>query len=236
MKPKDILEKLDKGEITKETVSEEVEKLTPEDKLEFNKLLSEEVTETIKSFTGTRKERDRARQQVKDEEARLAELKSQEGNTEGDGNTNPEPSVEPEADPLQPLREENLKDAIGMLKKEHPNLNNEDFEKVINRFKKNDTGKINTDHIFNELEASYAYENKDEVLSAAEEKAKREAEAEEAIIQGAGGIGGGTPPEPGKQFDPKITALAKAAEITNEQAERIENQGYKRVHDFDEDD
>jgi len=97
------------------------------------------------------------------------------------------------------------------------------------KFKALDSGKVDSELVYQDFVGVYAFLNKDTLLKADSEKRDMERKAAEEAARGAGG--GGNPPagDPPKTHSDVAMKLAKDAGITPEAATRIEKEGMTRT-------
>lgn len=234
MKPEEILEKATAGELSGEKLTEAVSGLSVEDQAELQRLSKESAEKSLGEATALRKERDRANelktQAEKDAEeaAKKAEEAAEAARQAQAGGGQQSPKGD---ETMTNFRKEQVDKAKARFRNEHPDMNDEQFNEVFSHFERFDSGKVDADNIYSELRGAYAYVNRDTVLSAAEEKAKREREAAEAEEEAAAGAQGGDPTgsQPPK-YSEETKKLAKEAGISEEAAAKVESEGNVRQY------
>jgi len=220
----EILAKVNSGELSGDALKEAVSALDVEQVVEIKKKISESATEEYGKVSAFRQEKQRLEGLVNQKKTELESISNP-----------PAPTATPDTpaatdDSMKQFREEQKQKALNRLKSEY-SLNDDTFNKVVENFTKFDSGKIDADHIFDELKGVYAFLNSDTLLATAQEKTQREAEAAAQAAQLAGGAQGA--PNNGNQppkYQPEVTQLAKQAGISEEAANKFATQGTKRVY------
>lgn len=199
MDTKKLVEKFVSGEITEEQFDEESKSLTPEAKEQLKKDAEAAMPDAVEKLKGVRR-----------------------GITKVAGVTQ-----EPEKPNLaEKMRDENYKDAESEIFKKFGIEKDEDKIAFREGFKKRDTGAVNVANIMKDMRAFYADTHADELLTLAEDKKQREADAEEMNAQqaGGGGSGGGAGHEQkkiSKDVKAIMDASAKAGRVLSpEEAEK----------------
>jgi len=233
MKPEEILEKTLKGELTGDALAKEVDALSSEDLTKLTNLSKESATTSLSEATGLRNERNRVQTQLTDAEkaaedaaTKAAEEAAAKAKADDAGGAPPAKD-----ETMSKFRDEQKDKAIARFNEQFKDAPEEQRKEVLAHFSTIDSGKVDADNIYNEIIGAYAFVNKDSLLEAGAEKAKREAEAAAETAADAARAGG--EPNNGNQppkFSPAVTDLAKRANISEEAAQKVATQGTSRVH------
>ena len=233
MKPEEILEKTLKGELTGDDLTAAVDALSVEDQASLHKLSKESVATSLSEAYGFRKERDRINTQLTDAEKaaedtaiKAAEEAATKAKADDAGGVPPAKD-----ETMSKFRDEQKDKAIARFNEQFKDAPEEQRKEVLAHFSTIDSGKVDADNIYNEIIGAYAFVNKDSLLEAGAEKAKREAEAAAETAADAARAGG--EPNNGNQppkFSPAVQDLAKRAGISDEAAQKVATQGTSRVH------
>lgn len=204
----EFITKLRNGEVTESEIKEFESKLSEEGK----KLLKEALAFTTKRQDESNKASELEKktaelaENIRQEEEKLSQMKSQG---------------------LQ-FRQEQVDKAKAKFFAEYkiPVEKQAEYEA---KFKSLDSGKVDSDLIYQDFVGVYAFLNKDTLLKTEQDRIKMEQQAEEEAARAAGGGGSGGPGNEPPKFSKEATELAKKAGITEEAADRTVKQGMTRT-------
>lgn len=238
MEPQEIVEKVTAGELSGEKLSEVMSQLEPDKAAEVKRLAAESASQDLEKASALRKERNRVEQQKTEAEkeaeeaAERARALAAEKDGQGEDPQPANPQNPPADNTMSQFRLEQVEKAKNKFKATFTNLPDEQYSEVFKHFEKIDSGKVDSDNIYQDLVGAYAYVNRDALVAADAEKRQREAEAAAEAAASASGANG-APPQNGNepnQYPKHVTDLAKEAGISPEAAAKVATEGNKRVY------
>lgn len=221
MTVEEILGKVSSGELSGDSLAAETANLEPQDLVTLRSKMADMAKEEFGKVNGFRQEKQRLETLVSERKAELDKM-----NPPAPAPTNPAPATD---ETMKQFREEQKQKAIKRLQTEL-GVSAEDLTKVQEVFAKLDSGKIDADHIYDELVGVYAFINKDALIAANTERLQREANAAAETAAQAGGAQGAPLGSNPPKYAPEVTAFAKKAGISEDAAQRLATQGTKRVY------
>lgn len=216
----EILGKVSSGELSGDALVTEIATLEPQDVLTVKSKLVDLAKEEFGKVNGFRQEKQRLEGLVTEKKTELEKMSTTPPTT---------PPIPASDENMKQFREEQKLKAIKRLKTEM-NISDSDLQAVTEVFAKVDSGKIDSDLIYDELVGAYAFVNKDAFVSTTREKQEREAAAAAETEAAAGGASGAPAGSNPPKYQPAVSALAKKAGISEDAAQRIATQGTKRVY------
>jgi len=198
--------------ILDESTSEEerkvlVEALSPEEKVSLAKKADKIFADSMAKAAAGRKEKNRVDELIKQK-------------TEEVGKVN---------ETMSQFRTEQVEKAKSRIKTEF-DLDDAALKSVDEMFVRVDSGKVDVELIYQDYKAAYVATNSDTFLAAQQTGKDMEARAAAANANAAGSQSAPPPGKEPQKYSDEAVALAKAAGITEEQAEAQVTGGMKRVY------
>lgn len=235
-----LIEKAKKGELSEDEITELDKTLSDDQRREITAAASAEMKTTLTSLSAIRQEKNRIQKLVDDGKNQLG------GDDTPPADPPPAdpppadppspPAAEPPADPeppseMQQFREEQKEKAVGMFKERFPKVTDEDMTKVMEHYATLGSPKIDAELILKDIIGSYAFVNSEALIAAQQEGENLEAGAAAANADEAGAPSsapaGGEEP---KKYPEHVKDLAKRANISEEAAAKVADEGLERTY------
>lgn len=197
-----------------------LDELTDEELPEYRKFAQAAAVEEQQKVTGLR-EAKRAEQEKIDRLKEDAAKREAEAAAAGQ-----KPPENPE---MKQFRDEQIIKAKNRLYS-NVTLSDEEKTKVEEKFSKLDSGKLDSDLIYEDLLSAVAAANPQKFISLSKEKEEAERAAQEELARQAGGSSSGGGSSEPKKYSDEVVRLSKEANIDLEAAKRQVEQGTKRVY------